>query len=279
MATVAGLFVSSSIVVLEETSDPQNRSKKANILLKAFSLRANAIQAISEEVADYLLRKTKINPKKITVIPNGVQLPKILSVEERSKLKEKHGLTKDDFVLGYVGRLHNDHKRFTDLLEAVGLIENNSVKLIIVGDGKDKHLLDSETLRLGIHDRVIHVGFQASPHPFYDMMDVLCVPSAREGFGLVAVEGMLHKLPIIASAVGGLKGVVKDGETGYHINPNSPQKLSGIISQLFAQPSLCHELGIKGYERAIEKYSADRYVENVKSLYTDLLKRGGFEFK
>lgn len=279
MATVAGLFSLKSKVILEETSDPQNRSKKANLLLKAFSFRANAFQAISEEVGDYLVKKTKVNNQKVRIIPNGVEVPEILSQEDKLNLREKYGLSKNDFVVGFVGRLYNDHKRFTDLVEAIYILGNREIKLLIVGDGKDRELLNIEAKRLNLSSQIIQVGYQSNPHAFYDLMNVLCIPSSREGFGLVAVEGMFHRLPLIVSAVGGLKGIVKNGITGLHVNPKSPTELSKAVDQLFSSPMLCQDMGRGGYQRALKNYSSEKYIEMLEDFYSEILERDRWGMK
>jgi len=278
MATIAGLFFKGAVVILEETSDPQNRSFKANLLLKAFSFRANAVQAISKEVAVYLAETTRINLNKIRIVPNGVEIPGILSLEKRNELRETYSLKEGDFVVGFVGRLHNDHKRFTDLLEAIKLAENKAIKLLIVGDGKDIGLLNSEIQRLDLQNQVIHVGYQADPHPFYDLMDLLCIPSSREGFGLVAVEGMFHKLPIIASSVGGLRGVVEDGITGIRVKPFSPIEISSAILNFYSHPEFIRKYGESGYQRAVNLFSAQSYVQIIQKMYLELLSNSGHPF-
>lgn len=277
MASVAGFFYRKAKVVLEETSDPQNRSRKANWLLRAYSWRAAAVQAISGEVGEYLAEVTQVDQQKIRVIPNGVQIPEILSKEIKLLLQKQYGIAQDDFVVGFVGRLFNNHKRFSDLLEALALIENVHIKLLIIGDGTDRYLLDSGIKRLNLFERVIYVGYQPKPSVFYKLMNVLCVPSAREGFGLVAAEAMMHGLPVIASRVGGLQNVVQAGETGFLIPPCTPEAIADKIQFLLNHPELRQEMGEKGRIRALEQYSAERYCREVENLYLDLLDRKKIE--
>ena len=106
-------------------------------------------------------------------------------------------------------------------------------------------------------------------------MDVFCVPSAREGFGLVAVEAMLHNLPVIATKVGGLQDVVLDGETGYLVPPIAPQALAEKIQLLIDQPELRKQMGQKGKARALQHFTAERYCRDVENLYLELLDEKG----
>jgi glycosyltransferase involved in cell wall biosynthesis len=272
MATVAGFFSNVKVTILEETSDPQNRSMKANFLLKLFSLRANVLQAISNEVSEYLVSKTKISPSKIKVIPNGVEVPEILPQQEILELRNLYGIAPNDFVVGFVGRLYNDHKRFTDLLEAISQLRNKFLKVLIVGDGRDKDLLDLEIARLKLNDQVIPVGYQPNPHRFYDMMDVLVVPSSREGFGLVAVEGMLHKLPVIACLVGGLKGIIENEVTGLHVKAYNPAEIAAALSRICADVAFKNRMGEAGYNKAKNNFTSKIYCEKIETLYLSQLK-------
>jgi glycosyltransferase involved in cell wall biosynthesis len=109
-------------------------------------------------------------------------------------------------------------------------------------------------------------------------MDVLCVPSSREGFGLVAAEAMMHSLPVIASKVGGLKDIILDEETGFLVPPFSHQEIAHKIQILMQNPELRKKMGEKGNIRALANYSADRYVKEVEGLYLELLKAKGINF-
>ncbi|MEX2591931.1 MAG: glycosyltransferase family 4 protein [Anditalea sp.] len=271
MATFGGLFGRVPSVILEETSDPQNRSRKANFLLKIYSRFADKVQAISPEVGQYLAEITKISQKKIEVITNGVPLPIISDDVKILAAKKQYGIRKEDFVVGFVGRLFNDQKRVSDLVEAVSMLEIPNIRLLIVGEGKDKDFLLDLIKEFRLIDKIHFVGYQSDPHLFYDLMDVLCVPSSREGFGLVAVEGMLHRLPIIATKVGGLQKVVAHNETGFIISFGSPREISEKINLLYFSPTLRKAMGDMGYQRALKEFSSERYVREVEQMYQNVM--------
>jgi glycosyltransferase involved in cell wall biosynthesis len=106
-------------------------------------------------------------------------------------------------------------------------------------------------------------------------MDVFCIASHMEGFGLVAAEAMFHRLPVIATAVGGLKDIVVDGETGFLVPSHSPGRIAEKLQLLIDQPDLRKSMGEKGLARAEKEYSAAVYVEKVHQLYQDLLREKG----
>ena len=276
MAAVSGFLKRVPIIILEETSDPQNRSAKASLLLRFFSLAADRFLAISPNVAIYLTTIAKVSTRKVITINNGVEIPRQLSAGEVSGLRKELNIHEGNFVVGAVGRLFNGHKRFTDLIKAVSLVSKSNLTLLIVGGGPDEELIRKKAAEMNITERVIFTGYQFVTSPYYKLMDIFCIPSSREGFGLVAVEAMMHSLPVIATEVGGLRSVVLGGETGFLVPPYSPQALADKIQVLIDNPLLRRMMGDKGKERALNNYSAIRYVKDVENLYLELLNSKSF---
>lgn len=271
MAAINGFIKRVPVVILEETSDPQNRSAKADFLLRIFSWAADRFIAIAPNVADYLRDRAKVSPKKVITINNGVEIPRAVSDQEIQDLKAEYAIKESDFVVGTVGRLFNDHKKITDILEAVKQLDLPHLKLLIVGGGRDEQLLRDKTRELGIEEQVIFTGYQYDTAPFYELMNVFCIASQREGFGLVAAEAMLHHLPVLATQVGGLQNVVVNGETGFLVPPNTPPKLAEKIHYFYHHPEVVTTMGEAGYQRAIQNYTEERYVKEVEDLYIRLI--------
>jgi glycosyltransferase involved in cell wall biosynthesis len=271
LASLNGFIKRVPVIIIEETSDPQNRSWLGNLLMKIFSIVSDKVVAISPNVSDYLIKKAKISKQKVVIINNGVAIPREVSVHEVSELKFKFNLKIDDFIIGSVGRLHNDHKKFTDILEAIKIISDKRVKLLIVGSGNDEEMIKTKAKELGLENNLIMVGYQFDTAPFYKMMDVFCLASQREGFGLVAAEAMLHKLPVLATKVGGLQNVIVNDLTGFLVAPNSPNELFDKLMRFIENKDLRNQMGQEGYDRAIALYTEKRYVNDVENLYLGLL--------
>lgn len=277
MAVSGSVFGNIPICILEETSDPQNRSKKANILLKFFVGFSDVIIAISPNVKNYLETITKISSEKISLITNGVRIPEKVSQYDILSKRLELGILNDEIVIGFVGRLDNNHKRMSDLVHALSIVNDNRLKLLIVGTGLDKELVEKIALQLNLSDKVIMVGYQGDTSTFYSIMNVLCVPSSREGFGLVAAEAMLHGLPVIATKVGGLQDIVVDNDTGFLVTPLSPKSIAEKLQILIDQPDLQKKMGERGRKRALSHYTAERYCKEVENLYVELLKKKDIE--
>ena len=274
MAAINGFIKKVPVVILEETSDPQNRSAKADFLLRIFSWTADRFIAIAPNVADYLINTAKIDSKKVITINNGVEIPREVSPEEIKNLRNQYHVKPTDFVIGTVGRLFDDHKKITDIIAAIKMVENvDNLKLLVVGSGRDEELIKQKAIDLGVQDKVIFTGYQFDTAPFYKLMNVFCIASQREGFGLVAAEAMLHRLPVIATKVGGLQNVVVHDETGILINPNQPKDIAIAIKKLYNDAQLLDSFADKGFKRAMDKYTEERYVKEVEALYLELLKQ------
>jgi glycosyltransferase involved in cell wall biosynthesis len=272
MAVISSRFIPGNKVILEETSDPKNRSKKAHFLLKLYSIFADKFIAISPSVLKYLINQVKIHPSKVVLITNGVPFPRFVSSSEIHSLRKNLGINDSNFVIGSVGRLLNFHKRFTDIIKAVSLLpENLNVKILIVGEGPDKELIKETAHELGLEHNLILAGLQMDTAPYYQLMDVFCLVSYMEGFGLVFVEAMFNELAVIGSKVGGIVDIIDDNENGFLVNPQDPKEVSIKIDMLMYNDRLRKEMGINGFNKANREFSVERYTNEVKQLYDSIL--------
>lgn len=273
MATVGGFLGRVPVIVAEETSDPKNRSRKAHILLKLLTTVADRVVAVSPATACYLENTAKINPKKIRLINNGVEIPRTAQRTELDRLKRNYGIGEDDLVVGSVGRIWDRVKLFSDIIKAIALLPGrDKIKILIVGDGPDKEQLYNLAIEEGLAEHLIMPGVQMDTAPYYGLMDIFCIASDNEGFGLVAVEAMFHQLPVVATSVGGLKDIVIDGQTGLLVPSHSPRKIAERLQLLINDSALRKTMGEAGRIRAENEYSAAVYAEKVHRLYQELIK-------
>ncbi|WP_439475782.1 glycosyltransferase [Algoriphagus formosus] len=279
MAAIGGKLGKVPITILEETSFPQSRSQKAIYLQQLFVKVADKVIGIAPTVISYLSDQVKIPQSKLRLINNGVNSPREVSPSELEELRLELGIKNDDLIIGSAGRFYNEVKRFTDILEAIHQLPISNIKFLLLGQGPDQGLILSKAKERELEEQLILPGYQTDTAPFYELMDVFCIASAHEGFGLVAAEAMLHGLPVIATKVGGLQDIVLDQETGYLVPPLSPESLAEKIQLLIDQPELRQEMGKKGKQRSLEHFSAERYCHEVENLYLELLGKKGIEIR
>ena len=208
---------------------------------------ADSIVAFSQHERDALVRLYGAPDEKIEVIPCGVDV-ELFQPLDQGTARRKLGLQNSKVVL-YVGRLE-PLKGVDIILRAVAQMEQgNLVKTIIVGGNLEE---DSEMSRLkslshdlGISDQVSFIGRldQEELPAYYNAADICVVPSYYESFGLVALESMACGTPVIASRVGGLPTIVKDGYNGYLIQWHCPEPFADGLNVLLGSPSIRRAMG------------------------------------
>ena len=183
--------------------------------------------------------------------------------EDALKLREVWGVSENDVVIGFVGRLV-EAKGVQFLLRAVAMLrdkvsENFKLKLIIVGSGRGQRGSNEEGLknlvnRLDLEDKVIFVGFEEHPAVFYKAFDIFVLPSVGlESYPTVVVEAMLAGLPVIGTRRGGTVELVEDGKTGLLVPPGDTEALAKALLQLSQEVDSCEAMGKAGRKKALEK--------------------------
>ena len=277
MAAITGRLSRVPVIIGEETSDPQNRSWKGSLLYRGLISLTHHMVAVSATVEAYLSDYIYYPSSRISMIPNGVAEKPKPELETINQLRKTIGISDADFVIGTVGRLLDHHKRISDLIISFSHVAENvlNAKLIIVGSGPDESKLRNLVGTMKLEDRVVFVGYQPDPQPYYSLMNVFALSSAYEAFGLVLVEAMYNKLPIVATRTGGIPKVVVDGETALLSEVYDPIGMAKNIVRLFNSPRMMSSFGDKALVRARTEFSEDRYVSEVDYLYRNLLVERG----
>lgn len=276
MAAINGWLKKVPIIIIEETSDPQNRSWKGNLLMTLFSKLAHKVVGVSEGVTEeYLKGKLKIPSEKAILVNNGVALPRAISDTEITATKRSIHISENDFVIGSVGRmLQDEHKRFSDLIKAFAKFASNkdNAKLLLLGDGPERMNYEKLVKELDITEKVIFAGYQQDVTLFYNLMNVFSLVSAYEAFGLVLAEAMLNKLPVVATSVGGMKYIVDHEKTGFLVERFNTDSIAEKFEVLYQNDHLRKQMGTNGYVKALVEYTEDVYAKKIESLYLELFK-------
>lgn len=272
LAAVAGRLGHVPGVIVEETHDPVDRNWKGHLLMRGLSAMADRVIAVSPTVGDYVRNTLHIQEPRLRIVNNGVELQEEEPGEAVAHLRASLGIGPGETVIGSVGRLLDAHKRFSDLIRAMALLKKDGLRprLLLVGDGPDRAMLEGLSRDLEVEDLVVFAGYQGNTRPYYQCMDLFALASAMEAFGLVAAEAMLCRLPVVASSVGGLRDVVREGETGFLVEPLSPPAFAEAIRGLLADPLLRKQMGDAGYRRALSEYTGAAYAGRIAAVYSDL---------
>lgn len=224
----------------------------------------------------------------ITVIPCGTNIDCFGSID-RATGRAQIGVKPEEKLVMYAGRF-NRRKGLETLVKAVSRSEvkrHENLKLMLVGgytpgekDGKEQERIASIVQELGIEDITIFTG-QVDHQElacYYAAADVCVVPSHYEPFGLVAIEAMASRTPVVASRVGGLKSSVVDSKTGLLVTPQKEEEFARAIDSILSNPEWREQLGQNARKRVENKFSWDgvasqldqEYLSELNKLYEEL---------
>lgn len=212
---------------------------------------------------------------QIKPIYNGIDFKKFECIKVSSSDKRKElGLQDGDFICTTVARfvpVKGHTYLIKAVLEVIKVIPD--AKFLFVGDGELMPSLQKEIESLGLKHNIILPGASEDIAEILNCSDVFVLPSVNEGFGIVLVEAMAMKKPLIATNVGGIPEIVIDGKTGILVPPESPEALSASIIKLHNNPDMRIEMGRAGYYRAKELFDIETTVHEFEKLYTELVKK------
>lgn len=223
------------------------------------------------------------NPDKISILPPGVDLKRFKPMDKQTA-KKTVGIPCGNKNIVFAGRIE-PLKGIDTMLQAMSLIQKRYPKAVenccmaIIGgdpwaDDLDEEMLRLQALReeLNIHDLVTFLGAkdQETLPNYFAAAEMVIMPSHYESFGMVALEAMAMGTPVIASEVGGLAHLVKDGLTGFHVPSRDPEALAERIFTLLENEACRHHLGRQARLYA-SAYAWPKIVVQMKELYQELM--------
>jgi glycosyltransferase involved in cell wall biosynthesis len=253
---------------------------KTNVFSRAkYTKDIDRIIAISDGVKDVLL-KGGIAPGVVDVVPSGIDFSPFEAVTDRNFLRTEFGFAPDDFLVGIVAALE-DHKGHRYLIEAARIIKDRApkVKIIVVGKGSLELELDRQARDLRVDDLVFFLGFREDVPRILASLDVFVLSSHLEGLGTSIMDAMASRLPVVATAVGGIPEVVADEKTGLLVAPRSPEALANAIVRLNDDRPLARRLGTRGYEVVHEKFSAEAMARRIIDIYEQIARKKGIKLR
>lgn len=236
---------------------------------------ACAIVASTEEERRCLIDLYSAHPERIHLIPPGVD-HRLFTPGDKGQARRALGLDPEDRVLLFVGRLQPLKAVDTAIRALADLADRDPrIRLLIVGGasgltGSDEpKRLAALAASLGVSDRLTFVSAQpqSALPDFYRAADVCLVPSHTESFGLVALEAQSCGLPVVASAVGGLKHIVQHGRTGYLVSPSSPRAFAERAFRILTDDATQRNMGGLAVCSSAD-FSWDRSARELKELYS-----------
>ncbi|MDD3654424.1 MAG: glycosyltransferase family 4 protein [Desulfotomaculaceae bacterium] len=213
----------------------------------------------------------QIPKDKITIIPNGVD-PTGFKVRETNVQRSNYAAP-DEKIVFYVGRLVRE-KGVQVLLDAAPeiLAHHPQTKFIIAGKGPFLENLKRQSMMLGIDNRVYFTGYisDAVRNNLYSWADVAVFPSLYEPFGIVALEAMAARTPVVVADTGGLGEIVNHGLDGLKAYTGDSHSLAQNILAIIKQPDFGHGLKENAYRRVLNEFSWKQIAWQTASVYQEV---------
>lgn len=222
-------------------------------------------------------------PERVAVIPNGVDIARFHERNGRSQLHTEFGFPANAPIIGVLARLA-PCKGLEVFVEAARIVANSfpNARFLVVGDqgvvsgdgavSTYRQVLEQHSKRLGLADRLVFAGFRLDVPELLAELTVSVLPSITgEGLPNSVLESMAAALPVVATNSGGTCEAVNNGQTGWLVPPSDAAALAQAMITLLQEPSLGLRMGEAGRRRIAERFSLDRMVSAMQTLYARLL--------
>lgn len=243
---------------------------------KWLSRKTGKIIAVSNSVKEFYVSKG-ISQQRIEVVYNGIEIEKSqshalsgTSKVTRPQMKQEFGIENGEIVLAIIGRLvpQKGHQYFIQALKDISA--KHKVKGLIIGSGPEEEKLKKYSRDLGLDGGLVFTGLRKNIPELLGIIDVLVMPSLREGLPITLLEAMSSGVPVVATKVGGVPEVVIDGQTGILVEPNNHNELKQAIIGVIENPDLKNTIGINARKHVEDKFSIKNMINKTQNLYENL---------
>lgn len=274
----AGVPIIISTVHVSLYDYPVCRLKKGiYIMLDRFTARfCDRIICVAKALADNLIYKSKINPDKVLVIHNGIDLDRFNKIGDAFNLLKELNINVEDKRIGIIGRLSCE-KGHIYLLKAVAELRKifPNLKCLIVGDGLLRKELERISERLEISKNCIFTGTMHNIPEVLSILDGLVLPSISEGFPMILLEAMAARCPIVATRIGGIPELIENGKTGILVEPRDHQALARAIEELLQNKEKTKEMTSMARLMVEKEFIAEGMVKKIEGVYENLVRDKG----
>jgi glycosyltransferase involved in cell wall biosynthesis len=225
---------------------------------------AHRVICISPSLRQRAIELKLVSAEKTVVLGSGSSRgvdverfsPEVRDSVQKHRLAKSLGISPAGPVIGFVGRLTRD-KGIREIITAFSQLRWKwpSLRLLLVGDFEDGDPVAPDIRHQTETDPgIVHVGWVSDTAPYYALMDVLVLPSYREGFGHASLEAQACGVPVVTTTATGAVDSVVDGVTGFHVPVGNWEALAARIDQLLCDPELRSRMGQRGRERVVREF-------------------------
>jgi len=240
--------------------------------------RADAFVSMSSELTEEFVQGG-VPRERITLIPQTVEVARFCPVsgEQKKALRARLGLPADELLVIFTGRLVS-YKGLPVLADVWRDLcrEFPVARLVLVGAGGVDQFNCEEQLRNfvrseGLQERVIFTGARANVHEYLQASDIFAFPTENEAFGISLIEAMACGLPVVSTAIGGIKDIIQPDANGLMIAPGDRSALRAALRQLLADAGLRDRLGEAAAASVRQHYTREIVGAQYLKLFTALM--------
>jgi glycosyltransferase involved in cell wall biosynthesis len=270
LGALAGRFSGVKKIIASRRNLGPGFWKRRDLLLAFRAMRplVTRYMANSQATRDSIVYHEKIDPGKIDIIYNGLDLCRFQSITPKMRAAQRHGLGLDDsnVLIGMVAHLRKEKNVQLFVDAAARLIKQYPrVRFLILGDGADRENIESQIARMGVGNIFKLTGSIMDIVPFLAAMDIGCLTSNGESFSNSIIEYQAAGLPVVATAVGGNIEAAASDE--FLFSPGDLDGLVSLLSRLIENESLRRDAGRTGRRLAESRYSVENMVAGHEELY------------
>ena len=223
--------------------------------------------AVSDAVRRDCVDRSGIDPNAVTVIHTGIHPPDEVDTRAATRFRKAYVDGAEGKLVVALSRLSYE-KGIDVLIDSAATLRQThpSVRIVVVGDGPDRGVLEEWIRQRGVGDVVKLTGFREDTWPVLSAADLVCLPSKSEGMPNVLLEAMAASRPIVATTVGGIPEAVTHGHNGVLVPPERPEALAAAIGRVLDDPSWAGRMGREA-RRTVERRF---HVRDVARRYGDL---------
>lgn len=253
-------------------------SRRANVyrlIEKLLARVSDVLLAVSEEVRDDLVALGVAPASKFRVMPLGFDLSPFTDDAERPArrraLRAEWGIGDHEVVVTLVARLVPIKRVDRFLAVAQRLANHQPVRFVIVGDGELRDQLTASADAVALADQLVWAGFRRDIPDVCFASDVVALTSDNEGTPVSLIEAQAAAVPVVAMDVGGVRSVVRDGESGSIAPTDRADGLANALLRLIGNAELREQMGTAGRKHVTSLYTLERLAADHAALYNDLL--------
>lgn len=228
---------------------------------------------VCNDLKNEIVKRFNVSPSCFFSIINGVDTKQFFKDELIGlKKREELNIDSDEFVVGTVGRL-DPVKNYQTLISAFAKLkkDTNNIRLLIVGEGKDRKNLEQVSEKLKIRNRVIMLGMRDDISELLNAMDIFVLPSKSEGLSNTILEAMACGIPVFASDVGGNPEIVNHGYTGILFPFGDDVTLCNNLLNFYQNKALKKSFADNAVSVVHQELSLEKMIKNYENMYLNLL--------